>query len=336
MSSKTDDLLNPYPEDDLLNPYPSHHGKDGDNIKLPTHSITSPSGTVFINNTSYSGTDITVYVHVYDPANASLLKYKALQNELKQIAKHKEEARSEISRLQTQIEQTHTGTRENDKYKNQLNGQVDRNRSLDQTIDAIQNEIKQAETGVAAGAVKALAELQTLSISTHRDKRDVRALGHVGPKGRSRGPRSIAGSMIFTVFNKDPLYDLLHMHATEFDGAKYTTTTLDQIPPVDLTIVFANEYGHVSRMALFGVDFATEGQVMSIQDIITEKTVSFFAYDFDPMRSVVQRRIDDNYKLHNEWIGKSASQLLFEEDFINTKMELDPYFRFTARQNPFI
>jgi hypothetical protein len=170
----------------------------------------------------------------------------------------------------------------------------------------------------------------------NRDKRDVRALGHVGPKGRTRGPRSIAGSMVFTVFNKHVFADIMQMHATEFDGVKFTPACLDQMPPIDLTIVFANEYGHTSRMAIYGVDFATEGMVMSVQDMFTESTVSFFAYDIDPMRSVAQRRIDDAYKLANDWTGVSGSQWIFEEDFQKEKSLLNPFWRFATRQNPYI
>lgn len=147
---------------------------------------------------------------------------------------------------------------------------------------------------------------------------------------------SISGTMIFTVFNKHVFDEVMQMHPTEFDGVKYTTALPDQMAPIDVTIVFANEYGHLSRMAIYGIDFATEGMVMSIQDILTECTLSFYAYDIDPMRSVAQRRIDDNYLLSNDWTGKSASDLMFEEDAQNEKNILNPFFRFAARQNPFV
>lgn len=320
------DLLDPYPNDDLLDPY----------VEEKLTAGTSSPGSIYINGTSYSGADITVYAHIYDPASAALYAYKALQNDIKQAEIQQAEARSEVSRLEKKLEQVHNGTPESDRIKTQLSHHRNRDRIFDKTLNAMSEDLMNIGTNVATGSVRALAELQTLSISTNRDKRDVRALGHVGPKGRTRGPRSIAGSMIFTVFNKDPLYDFLHLHATEFDGVKYTPAITDQMPPMDLTIVFANELGHVSRMSIYGVDFGTEGQVMSINDMIVEKTVTFFAWDFDPMRSVAQRRIDESYRLYNEWVGISASQLIFEDDYQDLKMEMDPFFRYTQRQDPYV
>ena len=41
----------------------------------------------------------------------------------------------------------------------------------------------------------------------------------------------------------------------------------DEIPPFDITISFANEYGYDSRMALYGVRLLNEGQSMATNDI---------------------------------------------------------------------
>jgi hypothetical protein len=51
------------------------------------------------------------------------------------------------------------------------------------------------------GEVLELAELQTISYSMHRENSPIRTLGHVNPRGFIKGARTIAGSMIFTVFN---------------------------------------------------------------------------------------------------------------------------------------
>jgi virion structural protein len=47
----------------------------------------------------------------------------------------------------------------------------------------------------------------------------------------------------------------------------------------------ANEYGDKSHLALYGVTFVNEGQVMSINDIYTENTFQFYAKDVDYLKS---------------------------------------------------
>src|SRR5688572_20434554 len=53
-----------------------------------------------------------------------------------------------------------------------------------------------------------LGELQTISYSTHRENTPVRFVGHVNPVGFVKGPRTIAGSLIFTQFHEYAFYRL--------------------------------------------------------------------------------------------------------------------------------
>ena len=146
---------------------------------------------------------------------------------------------------------------------------------------------------------KVLAELQTLSIQTFREKRAVRAIGKTNPNGYVRGSRTQAGSMIFTVFDRNVLLDLLDYDSSDYDADnRFKAAILDQLPPIDITIQFANEYGSLSRMSIYGVEFVTEGQTMSVEDLILENVVQFVARDVDPMTPV----LTDN--------GKSYSQAL--------------------------
>ena len=50
--------------------------------------------------------------------------------------------------------------------------------------------------------VYTLGSLQTISISTHQDKRPVRSLGNINAKEYTMGQRTIAGSLVFAVFDK--------------------------------------------------------------------------------------------------------------------------------------
>ena len=124
-----------------------------------------------------------------------------------------------------------------------------------------------------------LGSLQTLSISTHQDKRPVRSLGVINAKDYVMGPRTIAGSMVFAVFNKHFATEIMNDL-----GASGTSVVLpDEIPALNITVSFANEYGRMSRMAIYGVKIINEGQVMSINDLYTENTYQFVALGLEPL-----------------------------------------------------
>lgn len=138
-------------------------------------------------------------------------------------------------------------------------------------------------------------ELQTITYSIHRDKRPVRACGFINPKGYTRGPRTIAGSLIFTVFDKHMIYRILQgsgnnsvyddENGNPIHVGKMVT---DELPPFDVTITFANEYGSISKLSIYGITIVDEGQVMSIEDMLTENTMTYVATDIDLMSDGVE------------------------------------------------
>jgi len=133
---------------------------------------------------------------------------------------------------------------------------------------------------------KALVECSTLTVSVHREKAPVRACGYINPKGYARGRRTIAGTMILTQFTVDVLFCFLQA-VLPHDFSKDTTYFKpDQLPPFNATILFSDEYGHASYRRLLGLEFVTDGTVYSIQDMMTEQTVSYMASDFTPLMPV--------------------------------------------------
>jgi len=140
--------------------------------------------------------------------------------------------------------------------------------------------------------LKVLPNLQTISYSIFREKYPVRALGHVGEKGRTRGTRTIAGSMVFTVFDRHVLFDMLRRSPGDMNTNAVSAASLadlsyvmvDQLPQFDIIIHFANEYGHASELVIFGAEISAEGQVMSVEDLITENTVQYTATHMALMR----------------------------------------------------
>jgi hypothetical protein len=56
----------------------------------------------------------------------------------------------------------------------------------------------------------------------------------------------------------------------------------DQLPPFDVTISAANEYGHVCRMVVKNVEIMNAGSGMSIDDITTDESCTFVATEVIP------------------------------------------------------
>lgn len=291
-----------------------------------------------LNNSSYSGADIKVVVQVYRETLT-----KETQAELEQVneeasklekdlaeVKKKRDAQKHIGVTELSLYDTRIARLETQIYAIRTNFQHNAD-TLSQSAQVSNKKITQVGT-----QTKVLAEIQTLSVSVHRAKSPVRSFGRVYPVGFVRGDRQIAGSAIFTVFNEHVLYEFLESHPSDFDAMRDTSGMLDQIPPVDILISFANEYGYVSRMTIYGVEFVDEGQVMSIEDIMTENTVHWVARDMDPMRSVSKRKMDKNGALLQGTQMLSASNLILEEDYQQVKNALDPFERFSNRRNPFI
>jgi len=86
----------------------------------------------------------------------------------------------------------------------------------------------------------------------------------------------------------------------------------DQLLPVDLTFLFQNEYGSISRMALYGVEFLNHGKTLSIEDLLIEEVIQFVALDMDPMANIKDLAYRD---------GKKGSRDLKASDIFKTNYE---------------
>lgn len=124
-----------------------------------------------------------------------------------------------------------------------------------------------------------VGELQTISYSIHMDRKPVRAIGNINAKDYVMGPRTIAGSLVFAVFNRHFAKNIIKEMGENIEN-NYSFL-MDELPPLDIIISLANEYGLRSRIVLYGVRLINEGQVMSINDIYTENTYQFVATDIE-------------------------------------------------------
>jgi hypothetical protein len=160
---------------------------------------------------------------------------------------------------------------------------------------------------------KVIGELQGVSFSVTREKAPIYTMGSADPRSFSRGKRGIAGSLVFTVFDRSALLQTFQQmgndgkffaHDTDvnrlatesargqtaqqdvstdsnWQSAWYT----DQIPPFDIVLTAANEYGQVARMSIRGCEILNEGSGISIDDIVTEQQMTFVAREIEPWQA---------------------------------------------------
>lgn len=169
-------------------------------------------------------------------------------------------------------------------------------------------------------------------------------MGNPEPRSFSRGKRGIAGSLVFTVFDRDQLLDDLADDVLEEEsfhriggdeGLEYDVISVDEwdkamteyalngisdnsatannnsqvtrniataarpiyddeIPPFDITISFANEYGQKATIVLYGVEILNEATGFSIDNVTSEKACTFVA-----RRVRYMQPVDRNTKEHD-------------------------------------
>ena len=153
-----------------------------------------------------------------------------------------------------------------------------------------------------------------LTWSVTREKAPVFTMGSPNPRSFSRGKRGIAGSLIFMTFDRPALYNLIQANVANDNFKIWTrnwnllpninsniasgiapidstftgmTSTLpyyaDQVPPFDITVSFANEYGQAAVKSIYGVELLNEGSGASMDDLVMEETMTFVAREIGPM-----------------------------------------------------
>ena len=60
----------------------------------------------------------------------------------------------------------------------------------------------------------------------------------------------------------------------------------DEIPPFDITVSFANEYGQNAVLVIYGVEILNEGTGFSIDNVTSEKACTFVARRVEHMKPV--------------------------------------------------
>ncbi len=170
-----------------------------------------------------------------------------------------------------------------------------------------------------------IATIQALSFAIQREKGPVYVMGRVDPLSFSRGKRGIAGTMITLMFDRHMLFrepfasltfvadndeiypvdgniqdagnteDLETVGSVNFSAGNisdnYTVMPawyLDQLPPMDIVAIAANEYGNAASMRIYGFEFLNEGSGFSVDDMVIENQGTWIGRTVLPFRPLGQ------------------------------------------------
>jgi hypothetical protein len=133
-----------------------------------------------------------------------------------------------------------------------------------------------------------LDNISTVSVSVHEAKAPVRRLGHMAPVGYTRGIRTIAGSLVFTIVGSEHPLEYLRKndpkknHYWSKDNSNSRNNPV-RLSPFNLMLLYKTELPHSvgSKLVLKKVEFLNEGIVTSVNDLISEVVMQFVALDID-------------------------------------------------------
>lgn len=142
-----------------------------------------------------------------------------------------------------------------------------------------------------------MGSLITLSYNVYRDKTPVFNCGNSVIDGFAIGNKYVAGSMITTMFTNDELADFMNKYSRYYEGVTTTNSSdtfkeihtfmQDDLTEFTISIIFTSEYSSdATRVVLYDANFISNGQVMSIDDVITETTHQFVARDIRPQHDI--------------------------------------------------
>lgn len=124
--------------------------------------------------------------------------------------------------------------------------------------------------------------MQTITISSTTSVNPVRQLGHRKVKSYTKGARTFAGSMIFTVIDKDPFQELFAFDALNTAVRSDGKWHIDMLPPFDAIITGVNEGGAAGVQIIQGITLTNTGTTYSVDDMYTESTYTYVAEHVTP------------------------------------------------------
>ncbi|RLA65743.1 MAG: hypothetical protein DRQ78_05005 [Epsilonproteobacteria bacterium] len=159
-----------------------------------------------------------------------------------------------------------------------------------------------------------LGSVMSLSYSVYRDKTPVFNCGSHLIDGFSIANKYVAGSLITVMYEYDEFAGFMdqieidqrarneQITVASYQNAvgikEFHTYMRDDLIPFNIHAIFTNEYtGSTREIVIYDATFINNGQVMSIQDLITENTLQYVARDISEQHAVGE--VHQNYAYSN-------------------------------------
>ena len=112
----------------------------------------------------------------------------------------------------------------------------------------------------------------------------------------SQGSKGLASDGSSDTVNIPPGFSLLQ------SGSTSHIAYIDQLPPFDITMTYANEYGQAAFQKIYDVDILNEGSGVSVDTIVMERQMTYIARRISPIISGVYTR-DTKYDTNGQYTG---------------------------------
>jgi len=135
-------------------------------------------------------------------------------------------------------------------------------------------------------------DVVSITLSSHRDKFPVARMGEINPIGFVGGHRTVAGGIVVLFHSESDLRNAVRAASQvlisgseaqvwlrQWDVSPYVKP--DELPPVDLLLVFISETGTASAILLRGIAFLDEGMSIQVDQPEPIISMSFLAVDYE-------------------------------------------------------
>lgn len=211
---------------------------------------------------------------------------------------------------------------------------------LQDTFEKNLNEAFSSFTGADINAIityndsgtfkqKLIGTLSSITVSVVREVNPLWSMGSSDFRAVAKGKRSVSGTLVFTVFDKDPVVRDIFQDMTKTDLFKEASTQnndfettnggllngsttaqslsvqaaqnvrnlvgaqtrryADQLPPFDITISMTNENGASSVAAVRQIYIVSQGGGWSTHDLESDQVYSYIARFYEPLTPIVAR-----------------------------------------------
>jgi hypothetical protein len=142
--------------------------------------------------------------------------------------------------------------------------------------------LKPSEKSNVARSYLETKDLQTITVSSTTSVLPVRRIGEQRPISFTQGARTFAGSMIFTVINKDPFQEIFQLDPINSSATNDGAWHIDSMPAFDAIITAQNETGGMAVQIIHGIKITNWGTSYSIDDMYIESSYTYIAEHVTP------------------------------------------------------